>query len=98
MRAGDRLGVYIEEAPGAIAYTFDVTNPSVLAHTQTNVPELIALNDVIYFQAIVFPYEFSVTAYFDTNMSQYGATDDDFPTCPKGLKITGLVTVSPTGS
>ena len=89
VRAGDRIGVYIEEAPGAIAHTFDGTSPATLLHLQ-NVTYPIAVNEVVDFQVITFPYDFSVTAYLDTDMSQYDATDDGFPTCPTGLRITGL--------
>ncbi|KAI0213831.1 hypothetical protein LSAT2_001082 [Lamellibrachia satsuma] len=100
VRAGDRIGVYIEEAPGAIAYTFDGTSPDALVHTQTNVtePQLIAIDAVVEFGFLTFPYDFSVTAYLDTNMSLYDATDDDFPACPKGLRIPDYrdVTLPPT--
>ena len=100
VQTGDRVGVYIEEAPGAIAYTFDGASPDALVHTQTNVtdPQPTAVDDVVEFGSLTFPYDFSVRAYFDTNMTLYDVTEGDFPTCPKGLiiPVQTVITLPPT--
>ena len=100
VRAADRIGVYVEEAPGAIAYTFDGASINALIHTAVNVsdPQPVAVDDVVEFGSLTFPYDFSVTAYIDTNMTLYNDTDDDFPACPKGLIIPpyGDATLPPT--
>ncbi|MRB67584.1 hypothetical protein GH825_29900, partial [Bacillus thuringiensis] len=57
VQAGDRVGVYVEEAPGAIAYTFDGASPDALVHTQPNVaePQPTAVNEVVEFGSPTFP-------------------------------------------
>ena len=90
VQAGDRFGVYQEEAPGAIAYTFAPSSPSCLMHQQS-VP--VTINKVVNFSYIAFPYKLSMAAFLDTNMSLYAATDDSFPSCPH-LRIPAYVDVT----
>ena len=90
VQAGDRFGVNIEEAPGAIAYTFAPSSPNCLMHKQS-VP--VAINEVVNFDFIVLPYKLSMAAFLDTNMSLYAATDDNFPNCPH-LRIPSYVDVT----
>ena len=98
VRKGDRLGVYNEKAPAAVAYTFDGNSPEALLHIPRNSSEVSQLKDVIKFGALNFPYVFSVLAYMDTNMSLYNDTTEEFPACPKGLRIPpyGVVTLPTT--
>ena len=101
VRAGDRIGVYVEEAPGAIAYTFDGASLNALIHTAGNAsdPQPVKVDDIVEFGSLNFPYDFSVTAYIDTNATLYNdTTDGDFPACPKGLMIPPYwdVTLPPT--
>ena len=97
VRSGDRLGVYIEEAPGAIAYTFNKDRPQALLVEQ-NASDPIQLKDFITIEKLNFPYVFSLSAYIDTNMTLYNNTDEDFPPCPAGLLIPpyGAVTLPAT--
>ena len=97
VRSGDRLGLYIEEAPGAVAYSFVSSGAQALLVTQ-NASDPIQLKDVITIGKLNFPYVFSLSAYIDTNMSLYNNTDEDFPPCPAGLLIPpyGPVTLPPT--
>ncbi|KAK2174616.1 hypothetical protein NP493_789g00012 [Ridgeia piscesae] len=84
VRAGDRVGVYIEEVPGAVAYTFDPTPPFFLG----GVFESIVSNEIVSFKSTFpFPYALSFSVYLDTNMTLYGVTGDPFPDCPKRLTI-----------
>ena len=84
----DRLGLYVEEIPGSIAYTFLPTKASTL--TATNPIEANATNTTgikMLFDKLTFPYEFSLAAYIDTDMSKYENPDELHPECPKGLMI-----------
>ena len=84
VRAWDRVGVYIEEAPGAIAYTFDPTPPYLLG----GVFESLVSNQTVSFKSTLpFPYALSLSVYLDTNMSLYSVTGGAFPDCPKKLTI-----------
>ena len=74
----------MEEAPGAIAYTFNASTPGVLTRDPTNP---VAVNDVVVFDPISYPFAFSVAAYVDTNMALYIDIDDNFAICPAGLVI-----------
>ena len=98
VRSGDRLGVYIEETPGAIAYKFKADSPNALLYTAMNSSEVTYVNDIIKFGSLNFPYLFSVLAYVDTKMDLYNDTTEEFPECPKGLRIPpyGVVTLPPT--
>ena len=78
------MGVYIEEAPGAVAYTFDPTPPFLHA----GVFDSLVSNKTVSFESpLPFPYVFSLFVYLDTNMTLYGVTGDPFPDCPKNLTI-----------
>ena len=66
VEAGDRLGVFFEEASGPVAYKFDSSQPMALAHSRRNVTEVLAPGDAVYFDTLTFPYDFSMSAYIDT--------------------------------
>ena len=66
---GDRLGVYLEEAPGAIAYKFMAKAALTLGYTVHNLSNPTAINDTIRFDSPIFPYLFSAAAYVDTGQS-----------------------------
>ena len=90
VKAGDRIGLYIEASPSAIAYTFHRDMPKVLYRPPSEVPTLIAVNDVVEFYAIRFPYGHSIMAYVDTDISLYNLSVDDWVDqngCPNGLVI-----------
>ena len=90
VKAGDRIGLYIEASPSAIAYTFDRDMPKVLYRPPSEVPKLIAVNDIVEFYAIRFPYRHSIMAYVDTDISLYNLSVDDWVDqncCPNGLVI-----------
>ena len=90
VKAGDRLGVYTEAAPSAIAYPFDSDMPKILYRPPSEFPKLIAVNDVVEIISISFPYRHSFMAYIDTDISQYNLSVDDWVDqkgCPNGLVI-----------
>ena len=63
--AGDRVGVYLEETPGAVAYTFDALSPTALGHTLANSSNTVPIGDSVVFDSLTFPYDFSIAAYVD---------------------------------
>ena len=65
VQPGDRFGVYIEEAPGSIAYEFS-RESSVLKYKVANLSRLTAVGDSVVFDALRFPYVFSMAVYIDT--------------------------------
>ena len=67
---GDRLGVYLEEAPGAIAFKFVAAAALTLGYTVQNLSSPTAINDTIRFDSPIFPYLFSAAAYVDTGQSR----------------------------
>jgi len=82
---GDVLGVYFEEAPGAVAYSFDGNFPAALYHTNANLSDTAEIDDVIGFNKLTFPYDFALAAYIDTNLSRYD--DSERPQCVPNLVI-----------
>lgn len=99
MRDGDRLGVFIERAPGSVSYTFNQHQPRALAHhaphTGSRTP--YAVNEDVMFDDLVFPYDFSLSAHIDTALESYSNPDAAFPICPRGLLIPDYeqVTLAP---
>ena len=71
VRHGDRLGVYLEEAPGAVAYSFDSSNPMALGHTVRNLSDPVKVNERVRFDPLTFPYDFNMAAYI--HLSKYGS-------------------------
>ena len=69
VQQGDRLGIYVEEAPGAAAYTFQANDPSTLYSIVQNESTPISIGDSVLFDTLAFPYKYSVAAFVDT--SQY---------------------------
>ena len=67
VRSGDRLGVFLTDAPGAIGYTFDGRRASSLAYTLPNKTQHINIGGQVGFGNLLFPYVFSVAAYIDTS-------------------------------
>ena len=97
VQSTDRVGVFFEEAPGAVAYAFDATHPEALASTLKNSSAPYQEGEEVTFDPLTFPYDFSVVAYVDTDLS--GVPDDaDRPDCPKGLLIPDYIkaTLPPT--
>ena len=84
---GDRLGLSFEEAPGAVAYSFDEADPKAFSTTlDPSTP--LATNTILTFDSLVFPYDFSASAYVDTNLGAYTIDDSShFVTCPTDLLI-----------
>ena len=93
MKKGDRLAVYIEEAPGAIAYKFDGRNPMALSNS-VHMSSPHAVGDVVAFDPLTFPYDFSLAAYIDTDTSRYNDSDERNPDCPRTLALPDYVEVT----
>ena len=83
----DRLGLLFEDIPGAVAYKFDSTEGNAFGKTfDPSTP--LAIGKVIKFNSMMFPYDFSVAAYVDTELTAYSITDgSNFVECPANLLI-----------
>lgn len=68
---GDRIGIYFDVDPGAIAYVFDVLNPTSLQYRVENTSFPTQIGENIQFDALIFPYDFSVVAYIDTGIYMF---------------------------
>ena len=66
VQPGDRLGIYLEESPGSVAYSFEPSNPMTLGFTNTNLSRPIRPGEKAMFESLTFPYFFSVVAFIDT--------------------------------
>jgi len=87
VQENDRLGLFFEESPGAVAYTFDGDDPRVYGATQ-DPNNSSQVSETIHFDSLIFPYDFSVAAYVDTELSSYNSTFQDFTVeCPDNLLI-----------
>lgn len=64
VQRGDRLGVYSQYSQSAIAYLFNATNPSSMAHSFQNFTSPVLPGQAVTFDLLVFPYAFSVAAYY----------------------------------
>lgn len=69
VKAGDRLGLYTVESPGAVAYTFKSQQPSTKQYTHEGTSEYLADGATVQFDSLVYPYQFSVAAFVDTGES-----------------------------
>lgn len=99
-QSSDRIGIYFEQEPTAIAYTFDDKDPTALGATLNNISIPTPVGDSVAFNSFTFPYDFSVAAYLHTDLTAYSndSTDPDLVTCPKGMLIPNFdaITVSTT--
>ena len=68
------MGVYFEEAPGAVAYQFNGNSPMALAHERQNSSIPADIGDMMSFDSLTFPYDFSISAYIDTGLYIAGLT------------------------
>ena len=98
VRQGDRVGVYLEEAPGSVSFIFDGSDPQSLSHTLANTSVPYATGDKVVFDPLTFPYDFSVAAYVDTDLDKYENETEDRVECPRGLMIPeyAVLTLAPT--
>ena len=101
VRGGDRVGVFFKESPGAISYVFNGQDPQAFS-TLANVSDPYPIGHVVPFDPLSFPYDFSVAAYVDTNLTKYnetGLTGNQIK-CPEQLYIPAeiVVTMPPTPS
>jgi len=87
VQQGDRLALYFEEAPGAVAYTFDASDPRVFGKSE-DFNTALELGQIKEFDSLIFPYDFSVAAYVDTELSRYNLTNATYSVdCPTDLLI-----------
>ena len=93
VQRGDRLGVYFEEAPGAVAYTFDADSPTALG---TTVEQAVMVGNKTFFNSLSFPYDFSLAAYFDADIETYNdsLSESQFVSCPRGLLVDDFVPIA----
>ena len=83
----DRLGLSFIDTPGAVAYTFDASQPQVFVKIMDPTLSLDP-HAVVQFDPLTFPYDFSVAAYVDTHLNNYNITPGDYSTnCPTDLMI-----------
>jgi len=97
VRTNDRLGIFLEESPGAVSYIFDPSTPTALNHRLPNGTTSYDTGDQYTFDALVFPYDFAVAAYVDIDPSHYNytETDDDYVDCYPGVLIPDYVQLEP---
>lgn len=87
VQQGDRLALYFEEAPGAVAYTFDASDPRVFGKSE-DFNAALELGQIKEFDSLIFPYDFSVAAYVDTDLNRYNLTNATYSVdCPTDLLI-----------
>lgn len=64
---GDRVGIYAENGPVPISYAFmKVGHPATLRHPLGTSDRFVAIGQSVSFDALTFPYEYSVNAFIDT--------------------------------
>lgn len=87
VQENDRLGLFFEESPGAVAYTFDGKDPRVYGATQDPNNSSI-VSETVHFDTLIFPYDFSVAAYVDTELQNYQLGSSAYTVeCPENLLI-----------
>ena len=68
---GDRMALFVPEAPAAIAFMFNPTEAKASQYTEKDEDEDQPLIGVIrQFDQLGFPYAFGAAAYLDTGMWQ----------------------------
>ncbi|KAK2145332.1 hypothetical protein LSH36_687g01025 [Paralvinella palmiformis] len=67
VQEGDKLGVFVEETPSAVPYVFDSSNPKALGYRIEDLSKPTEAGDVLTFNSLVFPYDFSMAAYLFRN-------------------------------
>ncbi len=61
---GDKLGIYLEETPGSVSYTFDPSSPPLtLGFTYPNLSRPVRPGERVRFESLTFPYVFSAAAF-----------------------------------
>lgn len=87
IRKDDRIGIYNEEAPSSVSYTFNMLIPSALSSRLANMSQPNAIGEIVQFDTLQFPYDFLVAAYIDVSARSYPNTSGDWVDCPK-IQIT----------
>ena len=88
----DRLGLFFEESPGAVGYNFVDAGLRVFGKQFNS--DTLGIGTTVRFESQMFPYDFSVAAYIDTDLSQYDLTaGGDEVRCPDGLLIPDVDTL-----
>lgn len=88
VRSGDRLGLFFKEGPGAVSYSFKTYSPPALSFNSKNNTDGFRVGDVVNFDNLGYPYDFSVAAYiYRSSVGNSSSDDDDLVPCPRGLLI-----------
>ena len=95
VRPGDRIGLSFEATPGSVAYVFDPNAVNTDFGTSLDPTSPLELNTVVDFDPLMFPYDFSVAAFVDTDLSRYTVNADGVYACPADLFIPGSSTEGP---
>jgi hypothetical protein len=67
VQMGDRLGLFLEQAPSSVSHRFNKYNPVALTYPLKN-GSYANLGDSVTFDTLNFPYEFSLALYIDIGM------------------------------
>ena len=67
VQPGDRVGVMTIESPGAVGYTFQPSKAGALGSTLNKNSNNVSVGMELEFEALTFPYEFSMAGYIDTS-------------------------------
>ena len=86
VQSTDRMGIFFEESPGAVAYSFDSGMSASLSElADDGKPNKVG--DTVRFDDIIFPYDFSIVAYVHSSPRTVSGGIDR-PDCPKDLPIS----------
>ena len=77
VKAADRVGVLVSVAPSSITYQFNFNSPFVLFHSVPSPIFYPQLGDVIDFDSLAFPFEFSVIVHVEIGNILLCSTHDN---------------------
>lgn len=96
VEAGDRLGISFNNSLASLVNVFDdnIQNPEILVYYMSEPSQPITINQMITFKTRVYPYDFSLEAYYyiDPNLTSTIESID----CPKNQLIQGDPTSTTT--
>ncbi len=88
VQVGDRLAMYSAVEDGSVAYAFDPDQPAALLYDSPDPSLPVNLSQTVQFTTLVFPYDFSMSAYIDT--SEYSGRTKHNPRAVVWRLIAGI--------
>lgn len=87
VKEDDRLGIYFDQAPGSVAYTFQSDGIQTYQYEVKNGTTRPTKGTSVLFDTLPYPYRFSAAAYIDTDVSKYSVNANGVVTCPTTVTI-----------